>query len=112
MKEVKKCPICGKEYNEHPAISRNDNKEICPDCGLKEALQAFVEYEKHANTLRKEDIEVIGGTIPITLSQLNNTYIVAIDGVTWLETENQTHAVIIFEMLKDHVTEYMNYRKL
>ena len=36
------CPICGKEYTEHPAISRKDNvTEICPECGMKEALVAF-----------------------------------------------------------------------
>ena len=39
---MKICPICGKEYTEHPAISRKDNKtEICPDCGTLEALDAF-----------------------------------------------------------------------
>ena len=36
------CPICGEDYSEHPAISRKDNKsEICPECGIKEALEAF-----------------------------------------------------------------------
>lgn len=35
------CPICGKEYKEKPAISRIDNKtEICPICGVVEALDA------------------------------------------------------------------------
>ena len=33
------CPICGKEYSEHPALSRTDGKTlICPDCGVREAL--------------------------------------------------------------------------
>ena len=36
-----KCPICGLEYSERPALSRKDNKTpICPDCGTMEALQA------------------------------------------------------------------------
>ncbi len=40
MKRI--CPKCGKEYDEYPAISREDNKtEICPDCGIAEALEAF-----------------------------------------------------------------------
>ena len=27
------CPICGREYTEHPALSRTDGKTlICPDC--------------------------------------------------------------------------------
>ena len=35
------CPICGKTYTEHPALSRTDNvTEICPSCGLREALNA------------------------------------------------------------------------
>ena len=38
---MRKCPICGKEYQEPPAISRKDNQtEICPDCGTLEALEA------------------------------------------------------------------------
>lgn len=36
-----KCPSCGREYTGHPAMSRKDNKtEICPDCGVLEALEA------------------------------------------------------------------------
>ena len=38
---MRTCPKCGKEYQEHPAISRADNvTEICPDCGTLEALEA------------------------------------------------------------------------
>ena len=37
----RKCPVCGKEYTAPPAMSRKDNKtEICPLCGLREALDA------------------------------------------------------------------------
>lgn len=40
MNKEKKCPICGNKYVGYPAISRRDNKtEICPDCGIKEALE-------------------------------------------------------------------------
>jgi len=43
------CPRCHNEYDEHPAISRYDNKtEICEKCGLMEGLWAFFEYEKKA----------------------------------------------------------------
>lgn len=39
--QMRICPKCGKEYQEHPAISRADNvTEICPDCGTLEALEA------------------------------------------------------------------------
>ncbi len=42
----KTCPNCQRKYTDHPAISRIDNKtEICPDCGTKEAMQAF--YNSH-----------------------------------------------------------------
>lgn len=41
----RECPICGRLYTEPPAISRVDNKtEICPDCGINEALEAFEQY--------------------------------------------------------------------
>ena len=37
------CPSCGNEFNCYPAISRKDNKtEICPDCGMMEALDKFI----------------------------------------------------------------------
>ena len=35
------CPSCGKPYAGHPALSRKDNEtDICPDCGMREALEA------------------------------------------------------------------------
>lgn len=41
------CPICNRDYSEHPAISRKDNKtEICPNCGIKEALFDFIKIQK------------------------------------------------------------------
>lgn len=42
---VNVCPICGNKYEGYPAISRKDNKTpICPDCGVKEALEVFNQY--------------------------------------------------------------------
>lgn len=42
MQEKMICPICGKEYTERPALSRLDNEtEICPDCGMAQALKAW-----------------------------------------------------------------------
>lgn len=39
---VKKCPRCGMEYTQFPALSRRDNKTyICPDCGVAEAFEDF-----------------------------------------------------------------------
>lgn len=41
------CPVCGKKYSDYPALSRRDNKtEICPDCGIREAIEDFQSYKK------------------------------------------------------------------
>lgn len=45
--EVRDCPRCGCLYTGYPAISRKDNKtEICSDCGLAEAMNAFMKEVK------------------------------------------------------------------
>lgn len=37
--DERECPICGQTYRAVPAVSRRDNKTlICPDCGIREAL--------------------------------------------------------------------------
>ena len=42
MKVLKKCPQCGKIYSGPSALSRSDNAtEICPACGMAEALKAM-----------------------------------------------------------------------
>ena len=39
---AKKCPVCGRTYTGYPALSRRDNAtEICPDCGVREALDSI-----------------------------------------------------------------------
>jgi len=57
-----------------------------------------------------------GGRIPLrlyaskdTLEPEKITYYASIDGVKWFDTENVTHATILYAMLKKHVTEYMHY---
>ena len=36
------CPLCGRLYHEHAALSRTDNETlICPDCGTRQALQSI-----------------------------------------------------------------------
>lgn len=37
---TKICPKCGHEYFEHSALSRVDDSEICPECGMLESLEA------------------------------------------------------------------------
>ncbi len=38
-------------------------------------------------------------------------FIIDIDGVEWVVTENPVHASIMFEMFAEHITEYMHYEK-
>ena len=54
--ETRTCPICGKTYHDHPALSRTDGRtEICPDCGVSQALEAAgISAEK-----REEILEII-----------------------------------------------------
>lgn len=54
------CPKCGQEYTAPPALSRDDNKtEICPLCGLCEALDAA----KLTDEQKAQIIETIGKDI-------------------------------------------------
>jgi hypothetical protein len=60
-----------------------------------------------------EKIKITGGEIPITLyldeDQDGKYYTISIDGVEWVTVESQMHAVVLFNMMKDHITEYMHY---
>lgn len=55
------CPLCGKTYTEYPALSRRDNEtEICPACGMREALEDYYgasldEVEEDYETMEPED---------------------------------------------------------
>ncbi len=42
----KVCPKCGKGYDGYPAMSRIDGSDICPECGVREALEAFDNSQK------------------------------------------------------------------
>ena len=43
---TKICPKCKNYIVGHPALSRVDNRtEICSDCGVIEALEAFINYK-------------------------------------------------------------------
>ena len=53
---VRACPICGREYSEHPALSRVDGLTlICPDCGIREALESIGVKEEE----RERILEII-----------------------------------------------------
>ena len=39
---MRKCPVCGHTYIDHPALSRLDNVTlICPECGTRQALESI-----------------------------------------------------------------------
>lgn len=63
-------------------------------------------------TIKQEKIKISNGEIPITLSIDEEVFVIDIDGIEWLETENQIHASVLFTMMKEHITEYMNYKKI
>ena len=45
--EERTCPICGRSYTGHPALSSTDNETlICPDCGTRQALASIGVDEK------------------------------------------------------------------
>ena len=35
------CPKCGITYHDVPAMSRTNGTLICPDCGVREALESI-----------------------------------------------------------------------
>ncbi len=44
--EIQRCPKCKKEFTEYPALSRAENEtEICPECGIEEAISRFIEKQ-------------------------------------------------------------------
>lgn len=48
----KKCPKCGNWFLNYPALSRRDNETyICPDCGVKEAMEDYM------NSVKKEGLQ-------------------------------------------------------
>ena len=53
-KVTRTCPICGQQYTDPPALSRRDNKtDICPTCGMMEALAAIPRREGPAERTRR-----------------------------------------------------------
>lgn len=73
-KSYRMCPRCGRPYSDYPAISRYDNKtEICPDCGVEEAminytggtLEAPDKYKDEARKYNKDNSKKISEEVTI-----------------------------------------------
>lgn len=50
-----------------------------------------------------------GNAIPVSVNRYGNEHIIKVDGVEWVRTINQTHAAVLFNMIADHITEYVTY---
>jgi hypothetical protein len=89
-----------------------ENAEDFPDELLFE-LQKAVDEE----LVREEEISIEGGAIPIALwrwiwDDQSSSYFVTVEGVEWFTAPALHHAVILFEIMKDHLTDYMHYEKV
>lgn len=52
------CPKCRKPYTGCPALSRVDNQtDICPDCGMREAIKSIPGMGGRKNRIRKNESE-------------------------------------------------------
>lgn len=52
-----------------------------------------------------------GTTIPITVEDINGIHTISVDNVIWVETNNIVHASVLFNMMTEHLTEYMNFEE-
>jgi hypothetical protein len=52
-----------------------------------------------------------GDTIPVSVDEENGTHVIKIDGVEWVRTDNYMHATVLFNMISEHITEYVHYEK-
>ena len=59
--------------------------------------------------VRSENIQVDGGTIPITISKDREEKVISIDGVEWVRTKNDMHTAVLFNMMLKHITDYVHY---
>ena len=50
--------------------------------------------------------------IPITISTTGEEYMIAVDGVEWLRTNNPMQATVLFELMRSDLTEFMCYEEL
>ncbi len=59
-----------------------------------------------------KQINIDGGTIPIEVKEEKGVHIITVDGVEWVRTESYLHSTILYNMMCDHLTDYMNYKKV
>lgn len=57
-------------------------------------------------------IKVNGVEITVEVDEIDGEHIVWIDGVEWVRTKNRVHAAVLYNMICDHIGEYVNYEKI
>lgn len=67
------------------------------------------------NIIKKGLVANVGFDLPIELEETiineeDSYYIVLIDNVEWFTSHSKMHAIILYELLKDHVTDFMHYQ--
>ncbi len=61
---------------------------------------------------REVKINELGDTIKIEVKEIDGLHTIFVDGVKWVEMDNMMHAAVIYNMLADHITEYMNFETI
>lgn len=51
-------------------------------------------------------------TVPIKVEEIDGEHIITIDGIEWVRTTNMVHAAVLFNMMHDHITDYIQYDKI
>lgn len=67
--------------------------------------------------VKKDKMKVEGGTLPIELWEYeldsgdpdSHGYYILVDGVEWCDCNAPHHALILFELIKEHANEKMRY---
>ena len=83
--------------NDAAASKRRKNKMIVREEKLIDINDQGQEYERN---------------IPIRLKENNKVYEIEVDGVNWIKLENRVHAVVLFEMMRENLTDYMTYKEI
>ena len=62
--------------------------------------------------IREEQIEAEDGTkvaIYLYADEVKGSYQIEVDGVAWLTIDNRTHAIVLYELMRDHLSDYYNF---
>ena len=70
--------------------------------------------EQEEEIVRAEEIEAEGGTVPINLWKRqeedgSEVWGVDVDGGEWFEIDNEMHAIVLFQLMAKHITDYVHY---